>query len=101
MTQRPEKKLFPNPFYVLLLLASTLFVLTVMGYLVSPIFRDQAVVGRPNAGPGSMSPAEWFDRHGPTALGAEIAVMIVSGLLAVVSDRWFPSRPARERTPNL
>ena len=90
MTDRPAKALFPNPFYVLLLLASVLFVATTFGYLVSPSFRPPA--GRDGAAP---SLAAWLDRNGPLALGCEVAAMILSGLLAMATDRWFPAEPGR------
>ncbi len=86
MSDRSQKKLFPNPFYVLLLGASTLFVLTAFGYLIVPGLQVE----------GGRSPlATWFDRRGPLALGVEVVLMIASGLLAMATDRWFPARPDR------
>lgn len=92
MNSRTGKRLFPNPFYVLLLISSTLFVLTILGYLVSPLLAD---LGRVPARPGQTS---WLDRNAPTALGVEFAVMLASGLLAMITDRWFPERPVPEGT---
>jgi hypothetical protein len=91
MSDRGGKQLFPNPFYVLLLAASVLFVLTTFGYLVAPLVHNQdgAAVG--------SGPAAWFDRNAPTALGIEFAVMLAAGLLAMATDRWFPSKPAPAR----
>ncbi|GAC1472675.1 MAG: hypothetical protein NVSMB9_20160 [Isosphaeraceae bacterium] len=91
-----DKKLFPNPFYVLLLVASSLFVLTVLGYLISALIPQEAV----SAGPQTWSLwlASWLDRRGPLALGIEVALMIATGLLAMVTDRWFPEVPARHDT---
>lgn len=75
-----------NPFYVLLMAASTLFVVTVLGYLASPAAMARAPQGR--------SPmAEWLDRNGPRALGAEFALMLVSGVLAMATDGYFAARP--------
>ena len=91
MTDRSQKKLFPNPFYVLLLAASTLFVLTVLGYLIGPTVQEQAGA---RTGPTSNL-VNWLDRRGPLALGLEIALMIASGLLAMATDRWFPGRSDR------
>jgi hypothetical protein len=93
MTQRPR----PNPFYVLLLVASGLFVVTIMAYLVSPLVGEPAAGGaaaRPVRGP-----AAWIDRTAPTALGVEIAVMIATGLLAMATDRWFAPPPQRPKPP--
>ena len=81
----------PNPCYVLLLLASAAFVLTTLGYLIGP-----SVQGRPESGPGSRALAAWLDRNGPRALGVELATMLVAGLLAMTTDRWFaPGRKPR------
>ena len=66
------------------------FVVTALAYLVSPYVA--ATRGRPagrRAGPGSLALAEWLDRRSPTALAIEFAVMLVSGLLAMVTDRRF------------
>jgi hypothetical protein len=99
MTDRPSKRLFPNPFYVVLLLSSTIFTVTTLGYLVSPYIQQQ-VMNRPGAGPGpgSVALAKWLDRHGPMALGVEFLVMLLSALLAMATDRWFPSKPGRPNT---
>jgi hypothetical protein len=94
--ERSPKKLFPNPFYVLLLLASSLFVLTTLGYLIGPSIQGQAGHG-PGPGRGSIALAVWLDRRGPWALGVEVVMMIASGLLAMATDRWFPSRADRNR----
>ena len=99
MTEPPRKKLFPNPFYVLLLAASTLFVLTVLAYLVIATVLQQPA-GRP-AGPRWASDlAGWVDRRGPLALAAEFVVMLASGLLAMATDRWFsPTTAKKNATP--
>lgn len=102
MAERPRKPLFPNPFYVLLIVASTAFTVTVLAYLVSPNFERRAVehpgAGRP--GPGSMALVDWLDRNAPVALGVEFGLMFVSGILAMATDRWFPSRPQRRSPTN-
>ncbi len=96
MPDRPRKPLFPNPFYVILLLSSTAFVVTALAYFVSP-WVGQKAAQDPGAGPGagSRALAEWFDRNGPLALGVEFAVMLLFGVLAMVTDHWFPEKPAR------
>jgi hypothetical protein len=80
--ERPGKRLFPNPFYALLLVASTLFVVTALAYLVAPSARRGAV-------------AVWVERHGARTLGVEVVVMLAAGLLAMATDRWFPETPGR------
>jgi hypothetical protein len=101
MADRPRTALFPNPFYVLLLVSSTVFTVTVLAYLVGPDLAQRALdhpgAGRP--GPGSLALAAWLDRRGPAVLAVEFGVMFVSGILAMVTDRWFPSRPTRPPPP--
>src|SRR5262249_32461105 len=95
MRDLSAKKLFPNPFYVVLLLASTLFVLTTLLYLVSATVQERAGRAGVAPKPGSLAFAGWFDRNGGLALGVEFVVMLVCGLLAMATDRWFPERAAR------
>jgi hypothetical protein len=86
-----RREVFSNPFFVVLLGTSALFVLTILGYLVSPyiLVPDPA---RPRPGPNSVALADWFDRHGPLALGAEFIVMLLAGVLAMLTDPWFTPR---------
>jgi hypothetical protein len=86
-----RSNVFSNPFFVVLLATSVLFVLTILGYLVSPsiIVPDPA---RPRPGPKSLALARWFDRNGPLTLGVEFAVMLLSGVLAMLTDPWFSPR---------
>jgi len=97
MAERSAKVKSPNPFYVLLLVASTAFVLTVLGYLVSPVVLRQAI-DNPQDGPGpaSLALANWFEHRAPAALGVEIGVMLISGVLAMVSDHWLSSKRAQK-----
>ncbi len=88
----PKKKpLYPNPFYVLVVLAGVAFVVTTLGWLVAPMI--QAKAKNPGAaaapGAGSLAMAAWFDRWSTTALTIELAVMIVAGGLAMAADGWF------------
>ena len=92
-----RKKPRPNPFYVLLMAASTLFVVTAMGYLVGPFVEKQAL-DNPGAGPGkgSMALAGWFERKGVIALAVEFVAMLVLSLLAMGTDRFFaPPKPIK------
>lgn len=90
----------PNPFYVVLLVASSAFVLTALGYLISPVVQQQARE-LPQEGPGSASRAlaGWLERRAPEALGAEVGVMVVAGLLAMATDRGSLSRRGMRRSP--
>ncbi len=75
-----------NPFYLLLLLASLLFVLTALAYGVIPVLEDKA------AAAGSAPPQSAF-RDALRADGwkwllySEVGVMIVFGLLSMGLDR--------------
>jgi hypothetical protein len=92
-----------NPFYVVLLVVSTAFVVTALGYLVGP-FIQQAAIDHPqkSPAPGSLALAGWLDRHGPLALGVEFGLMFVSALLAMATDHRFSPRrssPKSESPP--
>ena len=99
MADRPRKPLFPNPFYVVLLVASTLFVVTALAYLVSPYVGVDANGVRQAAKPGAaLARAGGLARsHGPLALGVEFVVMLAFGLLAMATDHWFPSKASAKR----
>lgn len=91
MSERNRKT--RNPFYVLLLVASTAFVATALGYLIGPMVQQQARE-HPQAGPGpgSLALAAWLERRAPTVLAVEIGLMLAAGLLAMATDRWFSTR---------
>jgi hypothetical protein len=92
MTSQPRRReSFANPFFVILLGTSTLFVITVLAYLVSPyvLAPNQA---RPPQTQGSAALAAWLDRKGPQVLGIEFLVMLIAGILAMATDSWFAPR---------
>lgn len=95
-----RRKSWPNPFYVVLVLASTAFMVTTFGYLIGPYVERQSHLGTlPDA--ASRAVAAWFDRHGIAALASEFALMLVAGLLAMTTDRWFQGqRPGRLEEPS-
>jgi hypothetical protein len=81
-----KNPVFANPFYVGLMVVSTLFVVTALGYLVAPnVLRP----GQAAQGESSRAFAAWLDRYGPLILGIEFLIMLVSGVLAMVTDDWF------------
>jgi putative copper export protein len=89
--QRQRREVFANPFFVLLMGTSVLFVLTVLAYLVSPyVLAPRA--DRPPRGAGSLAMAEWLDRNAPLILAIEIVVMLAAGVLAMATDSWFSPR---------
>lgn len=92
MTAGPRKReVFANPFFVVLMMASVVFVLTVLAYLISPSVLE-ADPARPAPGAGSLAMAVWIDRNAPWALSVEVAIMLVTGVLAMLTDRWFSPR---------
>lgn len=86
-----KKPPYPNPFYVLVVLAGVAFVVTSLGWLAAPMIQAKArnPGGGAVPGPGSLAMAAWFDRWSTTALTIELVVMIAAGGLAMASDRWF------------
>jgi hypothetical protein len=83
-----------NPFYLLLLVASVLFAVTAVAYAVVPILEEKA---RDAGQPPPASP--WRDalrNDGWQWLLAEVAAMIVFGLLSMGLDRL--RRLQKERT---
>ncbi len=96
MAERPRKVLFPNPFYLALLLSSAAFVATALMYYVSPMVLQRALERPgPGPGPGSRALVDWLDRRGPLALGFEFVVMLVTGALSMATNHWFPVKPER------
>jgi hypothetical protein len=96
MAGTPRKNpVLTNPFFVALLVVSTLFVVTALAYLVSAYELDSE---RMAARPPSAGPAAWLDRHGPLVLGIEFVVMLVMGVIAMLTEDWFMGRPKRGDT---
>jgi hypothetical protein len=85
-----KNAVFANPFYVTLMVVSTLFVVTALGYLVAPYAMGG---GRAPQGETSRAFAVWLDRRGPVILVIEFLVMLVTGVLAMATDDWFSATP--------
>jgi hypothetical protein len=85
-----KNSVFANPFYVALMVVSTLFVVTALGYLVAPYAMGSVQEPR---GETSRAFAAWLDRRGPVILGIEFLVMLVTGVLAMATDDWFSVIP--------
>jgi hypothetical protein len=97
MTAQPRKlEVFANPFFVILLATSVVFVLTVLAYWVSMSILEPPPVRRP-PGPASLALAKWLDANAPWALAVEFVVMLFSGITAMLTDRWFSPRPGGKR----
>jgi hypothetical protein len=98
MTVPPRREIFANPFLVILLGTSLLFILTVLGYWVSASVLVWNP-GQPRPSARSLALAVWLDRNGPQALFLEFAVMLLAGVLAMVTDPWFsPRSRSKNRT---
>jgi hypothetical protein len=107
MTATPRKReVFANPFFVVLMLASVVFVLTVLAYLVSasvldPVsgqaLGDSDMTPKPRRTSGSLAVARWMDRNAPWVLAFEFGIMFVTGVLAMITDPWFSGKEKRRR----
>jgi hypothetical protein len=75
----------PHPLYLLLLLASLLFVVTALAYAVVPILEDWAVEAGEPAPPSALRAA--VRSHGWLWLLIELAVMVVLGIASMTADR--------------
>jgi hypothetical protein len=87
-TSRPNPVL-ANPFYVGLMVTSTLFVVTALGYLVAPYVIQP---GQAAQGQASRAFALWLDTHGPLILAVEFVIMLVSGVVAMTTEDYFLRR---------
>lgn len=97
MPPNPREVKFPNPFYVVLLVTSTLFVMTALAWLVSPTLRQiseedrsQGLASRVDE--RSLTLGDWIDRNAVALLSAEFGVMLVTGMLAMGTDSILEKR---------
>lgn len=75
-----------NPFYLLLLVVSVLFVLTALEYGFVPVLEERAV--ERGAAPSSPSPfRQWVRANAPRWLLYEFAAMTVLALASIGLDR--------------
>src|SRR5215471_13510142 len=74
-----------NPLYLLLLLASLVFVLTALAYALVPVLEEKAAEAGNPAPPSALRDALRHD--GWKWLLVEVAVMIVLGLASMLLDR--------------
>jgi hypothetical protein len=74
-----------NPFYLLLLVVSLVFVLTALAYGVVPVLEQRAAdAGQP---PPPSAFRDWLREDGGKWLLVELAVMMVFGIASMVLDR--------------
>ena len=88
-----KNPVFANPFFLALLVVSTLFVVTALGYLVAPYAMG---AGQAPQGEASRSFAAWLDRRGPVVLAIEFLMMLATGVLAMGTDDWFSAKTGRD-----
>ena len=82
-----------NPFYLLLLLASFLFVMTALAYAVVPVLEEKAKEAGEIPPPSPFRDALRSD--GWKWLLGEVAAMVVLGLASMGLDRWRRWRQER------
>jgi hypothetical protein len=100
MTSEPRRReVFSNPFFVVVLATSVLFVLTVLAYLVPYLVESVSV--RVPRNERSAPFAVWVDRNAPRVLAAEFGVMLVAAVLAMATDPWFSARARSKRPGNV
>lgn len=87
----PRHLRFPNPFYIALMVVSTVFVVSAIAYLMVPMLAQQALVDPRLAHENPATPgfAHWLDHSGPTYLGVLFVMMLVLSVLAMATDHWF------------
>jgi hypothetical protein len=91
MSENPEPR---NPFYLLLLLASLLFVITALAYAVVPALEEKAKEA------GTMPPPsplrDSLRNDGWKWLLVEVAAMVVMGLASMGLDRLRSLKKERQ-----
>jgi len=92
MNHPPEPR---NPFYVLLLIASFLFVVTALAYAVVPTLEEKAKEAGEFPPPSAMRDA--LREGGWKWLLVEVAVMVVLGLASMGLDRLRRLKNDREQ----
>jgi hypothetical protein len=92
-----KNAMLANPFYVALMVVSTLFVVTILAWLVSAgeLEDSERLVAKAN----HLAFASWLDRNAPLIMGIEFTIMLVTGVLAMITDDWFSGTP--ETVPRL
>jgi hypothetical protein len=83
-----------NPFYLLLLVASFLFVVTALGYAVVPVLEEKAKDAGEFPPPSPFREA--LRQDGWKWLLAEVAAMVVLGIMSMGLDRLRRLKNERE-----
>lgn len=94
MSTGPGRGVLANPFFVVLMIVSTAFMVTVMLLFVDTL-RQQPDVSAARAAVASPL-STWLESHGMTALLVQFGLMFVSGVLAMALDHKFSPASARK-----
>jgi hypothetical protein len=84
-----------NPFYIVLLIAGVIFVVTACSYLVMTIKGRDASLGA-QEDPSSKRFVEIVDRYGFVALMVELGVLAGATFAAIATDEYWTRRAERE-----
>lgn len=86
-----------NPFYVLLLAACGLLLLTIFVYLVGWYHWSSSVTGSEPGGPVALPEwMQWVDRNAIFLIAGEVGAILLLSVLTVGLDRFFEDRGAAE-----
>ena len=95
-----------NPFYLVLLLAGTLFCVTACAYgvhavvdLRGPAKSDSEKT--PYDTPRGQAFAQWMDRYGNAAVAIELGVLAVATFAAIGTDDYWTRRFQRKQAQGL
>ena len=84
-----------NPFYIVLLIAGVIFVVTACSYIVMTInARDMSLGGQEN--PSNQRFVEIVDRYGFAALMIELGVLAGATFAAIATDEYWTRRAERD-----
>src|SRR5215210_1384099 len=75
-----------NPFYIMLLVAGLIFIMTVLAYAVIPVIEQKAMDAGQMPPPSPLRDA--LRQDGWKWVLAEVAILVVLGLLSMGLDRY-------------
>jgi len=84
----PRKK-HVNPFYIVLVVAGLVFLLTACAYGVMAVKQLRAPHTLPAQVEADASFVEFMDQHGPKAMLIELAILGVATFAAMSTDRYW------------
>jgi hypothetical protein len=93
----PAKRSATNPFYVLLLAFGVAFALTACAYSVMTL---KAVRRSPEPEAAGAALLTFLDEYGPLLMGGELALLAVTTVAAISTDRYWMRRAYEEHQAN-